>query len=130
MIEPDFQKESAPIRVYVFVNNLTLRQVVVELLRRQRDLLVMGDQGSLDEALAEDWEVDIVLFDMDIPSALMTGAAAALQERFPGAHWVVLSPSGAYGYRERSRSLEAAGFVVKSRIMHDLIPSIYQAAHS
>ncbi|MEJ2708580.1 MAG: hypothetical protein P8074_13265 [Anaerolineales bacterium] len=127
MFEPEFRKASQSIRILVCIQNPALRKVTIELLQRQPNLFVEGEGNDFEEVFESNWDAEVILFDLDLPSQDLADAASILAERYPEAQWIVLTSSSAHGFRERARSLNAVGFVDKSRISHDLIPEIYKA---
>ena len=67
---------------------------------------------------------DIILLDVSMPGIDGFEAIAPLQEAAPRAAVIVVTMHEADEYRDRALALGADGFVLKSRIVDDLIPEI------
>lgn len=124
--------ESRPeqrIRVAVVDDHPAMREGTAALLAREPDLMVIGTGGSADDArrlLAADLPPDVLLLDVRLGEE---GGLDVLAEPDASRAAVVLLTAFDYPQYERvARELGAAGFVLKSAPVPDLLAAIRRAA--
>jgi DNA-binding NarL/FixJ family response regulator len=129
MIRPD----RAPIRVVVVDDHPVVREGTAALLASQPGLVVVGTAGSLEEArrLLAVTDADVVLLDIRLGNEtglnLLQAEAGSGQGR-PRAAIVVLTAYDYPQYAEAALRLGAAGFVLKTAPMTELLDAIRRAA--
>ncbi len=123
----------APIRLLVIDDHPVVREGTAALLARQEGIAVVGIAGSLDEArpMLASGNVDVVLLDI----RLGTESGLALLTDDPPAGGAMRRPAivvlTAYDYpqyAEAALRLGAAGFVLKTAPMADLVDAIRRTA--
>jgi DNA-binding NarL/FixJ family response regulator len=124
---------AALIRVAIVDDHPVVRQGIAALLGAHPEIEVVGGAGSVQEAVAllERTPIDVLLLDIrlgtDSGLRLLGGAgASAAQPAMPAV--VVLSAYDYPQYAEAALRLGAAGFVVKSAPLEELLDAIRRAA--
>ncbi len=125
----------APIRVAVVDDHPVVRDGTAALLANQRGIDVVGTAGSLEEArgLVATTEVDVVLLDIRLGAEsglnlLHANADAEPGDARPRPAIVVLTAYDYPQYAEAALRLGAAGFVLKTAPMAELLEAIERAA--
>jgi DNA-binding NarL/FixJ family response regulator len=118
-----------PVRIVLIDDHAILRQGLRSLLERERDLQVVGDASSVDEALAvvERTRPSIVLLDMKLsPAADNDGLrlCARLTKLYPGLRVLVLSTFVDDALVVSAIQHGACGYVVKDVDTLELVRSI------
>lgn len=118
------------IRVAVVDDHPAMREGTAALLAREPDLVVVGTGGSADEArrlLAADPPPDVLLLDVRLGEE--AGGLDVLAEPDASRAAVVLLTAFDYPQYERvAMELGAAGFVIKSAPVPDLLAAVRRAA--
>lgn len=123
--------DAAPVRLIVVDDHPVVRDGTAALLDKQPGLRVVGTAGSVDEAreLLDRVEADVVLLDIRLGSesglSLLTTSVPP-DRRGPAI--VVLTAYDYPQYAEAALRLGAAGFVLKTAPMAELLDAIQRAA--
>ena len=106
-----------PIRIVVVDDNATFLEIVLEYLRRQDQLAVVGATQRGQEALALVPQVrpQVILLDLCLPD-------------LPGLGIVILTLHSLEAYRQAALAAGADEFVSKQRLIPDLLPAIRRVA--
>jgi two-component system, NarL family, response regulator DevR len=118
--------ESEPVRIVLVDDHELVRDGVRMLLERHPDLEVVGEAGSVAEAVrrvAFD-EPDIVLLDVDLPDGSGVEACARMLEMSPAPKVLMLTAYADPGALASARSAGASGFVLKRVRDFDLVDTI------
>jgi DNA-binding NarL/FixJ family response regulator len=124
--------DSEPIRLVVVDDHPVVREGTAALLGKQDGIVVRGTAGSIDEArpMLASHDVDVVLLDIRLGSdsglSLMSGEGSGRDEGEPAV--VVLTAYDYPQYAEAALRLGAAGFVLKTAPMSELVDAIRRAA--
>lgn len=121
----------ALIRVVVIDDHPVVREGTAALLAAQPGLAVVGTAGSLDEAraLLARVEADVVLLDIRLGGESGLGLLGSTDQ--PAARWPAIVVLTAYDYpqyAEAALRLGAAGFVLKTAPLAELVDAIRRAA--
>jgi DNA-binding NarL/FixJ family response regulator len=121
--------DAAPIRVAIVDDHPVLREGTAALLAAQTGLVISGTASSVDEAasLVATTEVDVVLLDIRLGSdSGLRWLADAPSDARPAV--VVLTSYDYPQYADAALRLGAAGFVLKTAPIAELIDAIRRAA--
>lgn len=114
------------IRVLLADDHTMLRAGTRRILEDERDITVIGEAGSGDEAirLAKETQPDVVLLDISMPNGDGIAVFPRLREVAPDARIVILTAHNQLAYVRACARLGAAGFVLKSAEPCELIAVI------
>ena len=120
-------RDDDPIRVAIVDDHPVVRDGTAALLATQPGIVIAGTAGSLDEArtLLAITEDDVVL--LDIRLGTESGLGLLTPDR-PGPAIIVLTAYDYPQYAEAALRLGAAGFVLKTAPMAELLDAIRRAA--
>lgn len=125
----------AVVRVAVVDDHPVVREGTAALLAAQPGIEVTGTAGSLEEArvLLAETDADVVLLDIRLGTAsgltlLTDGTSLTRADGSPGPAIVVLTAYDYPQYAEAALRLGAAGFVLKTAPMADLLDAIRRTA--
>ena len=116
------------IRVLSVDDHPLLREGIATLINSQRDMLVVGEAGSGNEAL-ERFRVlrpDVTLMDVRLPDMSGIDALIAIRDEFPNARVVMVTTSEGTVEIQRALQSGARGYMLKSMPPRDLLESIRQ----
>ncbi|MCW2994493.1 MAG: domain S-box protein [Conexibacter sp.] len=116
--------DGAPVRVLLVEDHAAVRDAFAAALRREPDLEVVGEAGTLAEARGMLAEVDVALVDLGLPDGDGSDLVAALREAEPGAHAIVLSAGSDHSAVARAVERGAAGALSKADRLPDVIDAI------
>lgn len=118
-----------PIRVLVIDDHPIVREGLVTLLEEQDDVEVVGQAGSLAEAVAlANRAVDVLLLDVVLPDGDGVTAIARLRRTWPGSQVLVLSMQPEVPYAARSIEAGATGYVAKGSAPSELVAAVRTVA--
>ena len=86
-------------------------------------VLMVGDEVSLNHAL-ENFNPDVVVADLSLPSSTTTNIAWVLKKNFPKIKVIILSIHDEKSVMDDVMAAGVEGFVLKHRAVIDLIPAI------
>ncbi len=103
------------IRVLLAEDQAMVRGALAALLDRERDIEVVAEVASGEEAVeaALATRPDIALLDIEMPGGDGLAAARALQKALPSCRSVILTTFGRSGYLRRAMESGAVGFLLK-----------------
>ena len=121
----------AHIRVLAVDDHLLLRKGIAAVIEEERDMLLVGEAATGQEAIERFRELrpDVTLMDVQLPDMNGIDVIAAIRKEFPKARFVVLTTYR--GDIQTLRALEAgaSGYLLKTMIRKDLLETI-RAVHS
>jgi DNA-binding NarL/FixJ family response regulator len=119
----------APIRVLLVEDNDVYRDALEFLLRRRREIEVVGavSEGSSAASACAELGADVVVVDYRLPDIDGSVAASEVRERCPRAAVVFLSASGGPDEREAAR-IAGAPLVRKDEGVDALVAAVSAAA--
>lgn len=117
-----------PIRIILADDHVMLRQGTAELLRRQDDILVVGEAANGQEAvtLAQQTRPDIVVMDVRMPVLSGIEATRIIREEFPQVQVLVLSAHDDEQYIFSLLQAGASGYLLKTAPISELLNAIRQ----
>jgi len=86
-------------------------------------VLMVADEVSLNHAL-ENFNPDVVVADLSLPSSTTTNIAWVLKKNFPKIKVIILSIHDEKSVMDDVVAAGVEGFVLKHRVVIDLIPAI------
>jgi two-component system, NarL family, response regulator DegU len=86
-------------------------------------VLMVTDEKSLNHAL-ENFNPDVVVADLSLPTAAGTNIARVLRKNHPGIKVIILSVHDERSVIDEVMATGVEGFVIKNRAVIDLIPAI------
>jgi len=86
-------------------------------------VLMVADEISLNHAL-ENFNPDVVVADLSLPTSTDTNIARALKKNFPQIKVIILSVHDEKSVMDEVMATGVEGFVLKHRAVIDLIPAI------
>jgi DNA-binding NarL/FixJ family response regulator len=86
-------------------------------------VLMVADESSLNHAL-ENFNPDVVVADLSLPTSTDTNIARALKKNFPQIRVIILSVHDEKSVMDEVMATGVEGFVLKHRAVIDLIPAI------
>ncbi len=124
-------KSRRQIKVLLVDDHAILRQGVHALLAREPDLLVVGEAGDGEEALAAvaRSKPDVVIMDIVMPRMNGLEATRLIKERHPDTRVLILSMYDDHEYVVQIIQAGASGYVLKRVVTEDLVRAIH-AVHA
>ena len=116
----------APISVLLVDDNVTFLHILIDFLREEEDILVVGTARSGEEALARvnELQPQVILLDLAMPGLGGFKTIPRLRNVTPGVGIIVLTVLDTNGYCEAALAAGADDFVAKANLNTDLIPAI------
>lgn len=117
------------IRLLIADDQALVRGAIASLLELERDLSVVGQAGTGDEAIAKAVELtpDVVLMDVEMPGMDGIAATALVRRRVPSCRVLIVTTFGRPGYLRRALQAGASGFVVKDTPAPQLAEAVRRA---
>ncbi len=121
---------TSPIRVLIVDDHPVVRDGLRAMLATQPDMEVVGEAATGTEAVARAHTLrpDVVLMDLQMPQLDGPGAIAALREREPGVHVLVLTTYGTDVDITRAVDAGATGYLLMDAPREQLFSAIRSAA--
>ena len=113
-------------RVLVVDDESLVRRILIQILASYRDLELVGEAASGEEAIAavERLQPDVVVMDIRMPASDGIAAARVIKEKYPHVKIIGLSEH-ATGYNtDAMEQAGAVGVYLKSMALEDLYPAI------
>lgn len=125
------RSETGQIRVLVVDDHPMMREGICATLTRHDDILVAGEAGDGNEALAmfRDLRPDVVLMDVQMPGLGGIEALEAIRAERPDAIVLILTTYPGDAQAHRAIQAGAAGYLLKSCLRRELVDTI-RAVHS
>lgn len=111
-------------RVLVADDHRAMLDSLVQLLMRDFDVVAAVTDGTAAVAEAEQLEPDLLVLDVAMPGLNGIAAAARLKEQGSRAKVVFVTNMRDREFVQESLALGDVGFVVKDRLVADLLPAI------
>jgi DNA-binding NarL/FixJ family response regulator len=111
-------------RVVVADDHRVMLDSLVRLLTRDFDVVAAVTDGTAAVAEAEQLEPDLLVLDVAMPGLNGIAAAAQLKEHGSRAKIVFVTNMSDREFVQESLALGDVGFVVKDRLVSDLLPAI------
>ena len=113
-------------RILVVDDHPLLREGVMQLINRQRDLLACAEAASLTEAQAalENGHPDLILLDLRLGGGDVLEFIKASRARFPKVRILILSQHDEPLYAERTLRAGASGYVIKEEAPGEVLTAI------
>ena len=114
------------IRVLLAEDQAMVRGALAALLRLEGDFQVVAEVGRGEDVVpaALEHRPDAALLDIEMPGGDGLSAAAALRERLPACHVVILTTFGRSGYLRQAMEAGAVGFLSKDAPAAELASAI------
>jgi DNA-binding NarL/FixJ family response regulator len=113
-------------RVLVADDHRAMLDSLVGLLSRDFDVVATVTDGLAAVTEAEHLEPDLLVLDIAMPGLNGIAAAARLKEHGSKAKVVFVTNMRDREFVQKSLTLGAVGFVVKDRLVADLLPAVHQ----
>jgi DNA-binding NarL/FixJ family response regulator len=113
-------------RVLVADDHRAMLDSLVRLLSREFDVVAMVTDGLAAVTEAEHLEPDLLVLDIAMPGLSGIAAAARLKEHGSKAKVVFVTNMRDREFVQESLALGDVGFVVKDRLVADLLPAVRQ----
>jgi DNA-binding NarL/FixJ family response regulator len=119
---------NTPIKTLLVDDHALVREALGDKLQQQPDFVIVGCAENGDQALrmAEEFQPDIVIFDIDMPGLDPFEAARQIKSRRPAVHIVFLSGHVQDNYIEQALAIEASGYLTKRESNEALIGALRQ----
>jgi two-component system, NarL family, response regulator NreC len=116
-------------RIVIVDDHVLLRRGLGLLFAGERDLEVVGEAGTVADALTEvdAAQPDVIVLDIHLPDGSGIGAIRTLLERSPGSAIVMLSMYDDFDHVRRAFAEGAVGYVLKSSDQDELVAAIRSA---
>ncbi len=114
------------ISLFIVDDSPGLRNIIKEILEKDPDMKIAGEAADGLEAVTniKSSNPDLVLMDIWMPKMNGLAATRQLKQEMPELKIIVLTIFDSPEYREAARKSGANGFLRKSSIVKDLIPTI------
>ncbi len=114
------------VRVLLAEDQAMVRGALAALLALEEDIEIVAEASRGDEVVPAvlDALPDVTLLDIEMPGGDGLSAAAALRERLPSCHVIILTTFGRAGYLKRAMESGAAGFLLKDAPASELATAI------
>jgi two-component system response regulator NreC len=116
------------IGVFLVDDHAIVREGLRLLLRRHHDMEVIGEGGTLEEALAFEGSADVILADLVLARVRGAQLIAALRERHPDSKILVLTMVDNPADVHLSLAAGADGYMLKEAAASDLVDAIRRVA--
>ena len=115
------------IRVLVVDDHEIVRKNIAGLLRREKDIEVIGTAADGREAieLAHNMEPDVIVMDVFMPELDGIRAARAIRDLHIHSRVIILSMHHNTALVQQARKSGVSGYVIKQEATHNLIPAIH-----
>jgi DNA-binding NarL/FixJ family response regulator len=119
-----------PISVLLVDDHAIVREGLRALLRARGDLVVVGEAGDGEDAVAavEQLAPDVVVMDISMPRLNGIDATAEIRRRFPRTHVVMLSVHATSEHVFRALQAGAEGYVLKESVGQEVVDAIRTVA--
>jgi two-component system, NarL family, response regulator DesR len=116
------------VRVLLAEDQAMVRGAIAALLALEEDIEIVAEASRGDEVvtLALESGPDVALLDVEMPGGDGLDAAAALREKLPSCHVIILTTFGRTGYLKRAMENGAAGFLLKDAPSSELAKAIHK----
>lgn len=121
---------TSPIRILIVDDHAILRRGLSLMIAREPDLEIVGEAGSVAEALdtAARTNPDVVVLDIHLPDGSGIDAIAPLHRQLPGVRIVMLTMYDDFEHVRRAFAEGADGYVVKSSAQEELLDAVRTVA--
>jgi two-component system, NarL family, response regulator NreC len=116
------------IRVFLMDDHAIVREGLRLLLRRHRDIQVVGEAGKVEDALQFTEPTDVIIADLLMPDARGPKLVEALRERHPDSRILVLTMVDNPADVHLSLAAGANGYMLKEAAASDLVDAIRRVA--
>jgi two-component system, NarL family, response regulator DesR len=116
------------VRVLLAEDQAMVRGAIAALLALEEDFVIVAEASRGDEVveLALESGPDVALLDVEMPGGDGLDAAAALREKVPSCHVIILTTFGRAGYLKRAMENGVAGFLLKDAPSSELARAIHK----
>jgi two-component system response regulator DesR len=116
------------VRVLLAEDQAMVRGAIAALLSLEEDVEIVAEASRGDEVVPAALHAapDVALLDVEMPGGDGLGAAAALREKLPSCHVIILTTFGRAGYLKRAMENGAAGFLLKDAPSSELAKGIHR----
>ncbi|GGC58136.1 response regulator transcription factor [Hoyosella rhizosphaerae] len=114
------------IKILLADDQALVRGALAALLELEPDLSVVAEVARGDEVVQAvlEHQPDVCLLDIEMPGIDGIAATAAVRERFPDTHVLIVTTFGRAGYLRRAIDAGARGFVVKDTPARELADAV------
>lgn len=114
------------LRVLVVDDSESVRRSICHILRTQADIEVVCEAADGLDALnkVKEYQPDVVLLDITMPTMNGLEAAETLKKEFPSVQVLIVSQHDSRGFQWAALAAGVSGYVVKSKVGTDLIPEL------
>jgi len=114
------------IRTLIVDDHADFRRRLKEFLASEPEIEVVGEAGDAQEAIlkARELQPDLVLMDVRMPGINGISATRQLKDEMPELKVLMLSLYDIDEYRKAALDSGASGYVVKIKLVQELIPAI------
>lgn len=120
----------SPLRILVADDNEKIRNGICSLLEARVGWIVCGQAVDGTDAVqkAADLKPDVVLVDVSMPGLNGFEAAGSIHDQIPNAEILIVTEHDSGAVKHLPPQPGVRGYVVKSRLPHDLIPAVEAAS--